>query len=290
MISLIVATRNRAQSLRTMLKSLDGLAEAPVEHEVVIADNGSTDETSALLAAWRTAGPNRRVLHLPQPGKSRALNAAIRVARGEWLAFLDDDVVVHPNYLVTLHEFLGGHDYLAAQGEIRLPAAAESDPHVMKLVKQYKTIPRTSRPSDGERRALIGANMVIHRAVFEKIGGFNELLGPGASGFGEDRDIAKRMMATGYRIGYMDQVIVTHEVDPQRLTVEAWRRREAMLGKTLYVRFSPSLTTIARKLIQYWFRQYVHLLCGRGGRSHRARGRVILYGAALQMALATKTE
>ena len=76
-ISVIVPTRNRARSLRLLLESFDKLVPPPVPFEIVIADNGSDDETPRLLAQWRAAGPHRNVVRVMEPGKSRAVNAAI---------------------------------------------------------------------------------------------------------------------------------------------------------------------------------------------------------------------
>src|SRR3954462_13260560 len=88
LISVVIATRNRADSLRRLLPRLQALSPA-LAWERVIADNGSTDETAAVLA---TAGNKVRTVFEPKRGKSRALNRALGVARGELLVFPDDDV------------------------------------------------------------------------------------------------------------------------------------------------------------------------------------------------------
>ena len=87
-ISVIIATRNRADSLRRLLPRL--LEQSPgLAWELVVVHNGSTDDTAEVLAGM--AGKLRTVVE-PLPGKSRALNRAMAAARGELLVFTDDDV------------------------------------------------------------------------------------------------------------------------------------------------------------------------------------------------------
>jgi len=93
-VSVIVATRNR-QAL--LAQTLDALAQQdwPRDRfEIVVADNGSTDGTRAVAAAAcaRTGGPTVRYVFVETPGKSHAVNAALALARGDFLAFTDDDV------------------------------------------------------------------------------------------------------------------------------------------------------------------------------------------------------
>jgi glucosyl-dolichyl phosphate glucuronosyltransferase len=101
-ISVIVATRNRRQSLGQFLDALRLLPEQPA-WELIVADNGSTDGTDALL--W-TATENLPIIVVNEnlPGKSRALNRALKDARGDILLFTDDDVVPDPNWLTALYQ------------------------------------------------------------------------------------------------------------------------------------------------------------------------------------------
>src|SRR5262252_9165595 len=93
-LSVLIATRNRASAIASCLSSIAAaFANAsPIEAEIVVVDNGSTDDTAAVLQAWSNAGGVPvKPLHEPQKGKSRALNRALGAAQGEILAFTDDD-------------------------------------------------------------------------------------------------------------------------------------------------------------------------------------------------------
>ncbi len=100
--SVIVATRNRRESLQRFIDGLRVLPDRP-SWELIVVDNGSTDGTSSLLAA--TAGKLPAIIvNEEQPGKSRALNRALKHASGDILLFSDDDVVPDPAWLVAIHK------------------------------------------------------------------------------------------------------------------------------------------------------------------------------------------
>jgi glycosyltransferase involved in cell wall biosynthesis len=95
-VSVVIPTRNRAAYLRGALES--ALGQVGVELEVVVADDGSEDETPSLLAA--IDDPRVRVIRFdPACGMAAARNEAIAAARGNWIAFLDDDDLWAPDKL-----------------------------------------------------------------------------------------------------------------------------------------------------------------------------------------------
>ena len=103
-ITVILCTYNRCQSL---VRALDSLAASilseTIEWEVLVVDNNSSDQTKAIVEDFCRQYPGRfRYLFEPQQGKSYALNAGIREARGDILAFVDDDVTVEPMWLQNL--------------------------------------------------------------------------------------------------------------------------------------------------------------------------------------------
>lgn len=99
--SVVVATRNRSSNLRRLL---GGLVQqtAPPAFEVVVADNGSFDDTPTVIDSFRSALALHSV-HAPEPGKGRALNAALALAQGEIIVFTDDDVMPEPDWLFEIH-------------------------------------------------------------------------------------------------------------------------------------------------------------------------------------------
>lgn len=283
-ISIIVGTRNRAPCLRKLLASLERLQPPPVPYEVLIADNGSTDATPQVLAAW--SGPGRRVLRVDQPGRSRAFNAAIEAATGSILVFTDDDVEVDPGHLIAVWDFFAKHDCWAAQGTIDLPAAAMTDPALRPLLQRYESTLPLVLPQAGVRRhSLVGANMLIRRETLRRIGLFNVQLGPGGTGFSDDDELADRILAHGGWIGSLPAARVTHEVDPSRLTEEYFRQRHRLQGRSRFVYRQHGLfTSILPNLVKVHFDYLVYSLLGNLPKKYRAKGRCYHYREMLRLA------
>ena len=101
-ISVIVATRNRREALQQFIDAMGMLPDRPA-WELIVVDNGSTDGTNALLATTVRSLP-AIIVNEKQRGKSRALNKALKHARGEILLFTDDDVVPDPAWLMGLYK------------------------------------------------------------------------------------------------------------------------------------------------------------------------------------------
>ena len=96
-LSVIVATRNRSRSLARLLNGLAEQTDAPL-FEVIVGDNGSSDDTADVIESARKQLLIRSVYE-ECPGKSRALNAALKLARGKLILFTDDDVQPYPDWI-----------------------------------------------------------------------------------------------------------------------------------------------------------------------------------------------
>src|ERR1700757_4351034 len=103
-ISVIVCTYNRCDELALTLESLaNSLLPPPTVWEIIVVDNNSNDKTKEAVELFVRRFPGRfRYLCEARQGKSYALNAGIRDARGEILVFTDDDVVVEATWLDNL--------------------------------------------------------------------------------------------------------------------------------------------------------------------------------------------
>jgi GT2 family glycosyltransferase len=223
LLSVVVATRNRARHLERALDSLAGaLRQCAASVEVIVVNNGSHDHTERVIEAfYRVHAVPGRHLFAPEPGKARALNAAVEVAQGAALAFTDDDVEVPENWIIAAAEVATQYpDYAAATGPVRLPPG-NYDAGTLERVRVLRTLPLFDLGGDfRETDHLYGCNMVVRRAVLQNLGGFDERLGPGASGLHEDGDLARRLRAAGQRILYDPRLVMFHTVDPERLTWE----------------------------------------------------------------------
>jgi len=120
-ITVILCTFNRCQLLVNALESVArSTLPDSVDWEVLVVDNNSSDRTSQVVKSFSQRYPGRfRYLFELRAGKSRALNAGIQEARGNVLAFIDDDVVVEPTWLHNLTVNLNNGEWAGAGGRIR---------------------------------------------------------------------------------------------------------------------------------------------------------------------------
>jgi GT2 family glycosyltransferase len=209
-LSIIIATRNRPDSLACLLSSLAPQITS-VAREILIAENG----TAAPCALAASELPLRR-LHDPRPGKCRIQNEAIRQAHGDIIICLDDDLSVAPDYLDEVARFFGEHPEFAAMKGRILPA---EDPAVKVGAEAsvWLDLPIVDHGELAfEVRGVLGANMAFRASALERVGLFDERLGPGAAGHEEETEMSARLRRAGLRIGYAPRAIVYHEVDPAR--------------------------------------------------------------------------
>ena len=238
LVWILVARRNRAPLLRRLLESLTvAQARAGLSSEVIVIDNGSTDETAEILHSWSRVARNRVVLREERRGRSRALNRGLAGVRGTIVAFTDDDVVVGESWLHAMVEFFARNpQYQAAVGPISLPDSIMADTELITRLQAWRTFPLLLLGNEiCEAPDLIGANNCVLRPALEAVGLFDERLGVGASGFGEDTEFGCRLVKMGFRIGYAPEMRVVHHYDPKRATPSYYRDAAVRHARTEFV-------------------------------------------------------
>ncbi len=279
-LTIIIPTKNRAKIIDELLGSLrrlDGLNR--IRPEIIVADNDSTDDTYNFVAAVATNFPAAiQVIKVAKPGKSAAINAAAKLARGEVLAFLDDDVVVDNTWLTAVDTFYREGKFEAGQGLIRLQAPERDDPEIVKLVQRYRTIPSLEhKPDVKPLHSLNGANFFVSRNAYERVRGFDERLGPGASGTSEDVDFARRLTRSGIAIGYAPRAIVYHRVDRHRLTEEYFKQFHWRQGGSRFLIQRRGAAAILCDLTRVGIQYVFYTLIGKERNRYRSKGRIYHY-------------
>jgi GT2 family glycosyltransferase len=215
-LSVIVATRNRAHAIIACLDSIAAaLANAsPLDAEIVVVDNGSEDDTSAIVKAWGSASalPVKPISE-PRTGKSRALNCALRAAEGELLAFTDDDCRLDSEYVNDLLRHDAADTGLVLRGgrielgdPTDLPFTINTSP-----VRTRWSLAKNSARHQNLAGLIAGCNMTMRRALVERIGPFDEDFGPGSTvGSGEDTDCLYRAYLAGVTLEYVPDMVVFH--------------------------------------------------------------------------------
>ena len=223
-ITVILCTCNRWRSLA---KALDSVAASVVPNsiqwEVLVVDNNSRDRTRDVAEDFCRRYPDRfRYLFEPQPGKSYALNAGIREARGDVLAFTDDDVTVEPTWLQRLTAALGNGEWVGSGGRV-LPERTFSPPGWLPRKERYGLGPLAMFDLGLDAGPLaeppFGNNMAFQKKMFNKYGCFRTELGPqpGSEIRSEDTELGGRLLAAGERLRYEPSAVVYHSVPENRL-------------------------------------------------------------------------
>lgn len=168
LVSVIIPTHDRYPLVLEAVASVRGQHER--RFELIVVDDGSTDGTRSALTAWDGV---LRYVHQPRRGVATARNVGARLARGTWLAFLDSDDLWRPEKLAAQVAFHQQHaDVLISQtDEIWMRGGVRVNPSAQHRKPQGDIfIPSLAR-------CLVSPSAVmIHRELFEAVGGFDESL------------------------------------------------------------------------------------------------------------------
>ncbi len=229
-VSVIICTRNRAADLRSTLKALAAVyVPDDLPCELLIVDNGSTDDTRQVARACHLPALQVRYLHEPQPGQARARNTGLAEARGEVILFTDDDVRPPEDWIRRLSAPILSAAGQAVAGGVRIAAHLQRD-WMSEMHRSW--LASTENVKRGAPDRMVGANMAFSRSVLENVPGFDVRLGPGATGYGDDTIFALQLRARGLRITDALEVVVEHCFDPRRLLRSNWLRMARNMGRT----------------------------------------------------------
>jgi glycosyltransferase involved in cell wall biosynthesis len=184
------------------------IASAKPFGELILVDNGSVDKTADVIQEFiETVSVPATYVFESLPGLSNARNAGLRVARGEILAFTDDDCYPAKDFLTQIWGAFTDRSLGYITGRIVLHDPTDY-PFVINESPSPQTFPDGSYLRIG---SLQGANMAFRRQVLLDIGGFDPLFGAGSPLFSaEDLDAAARASAIGWSGQYRPDVIVRH--------------------------------------------------------------------------------
>jgi glycosyltransferase involved in cell wall biosynthesis len=211
--SIVVCTRDRPDELARCLPGLRQYASD--DHEVIIVDNCPSDNrTEQLLVSY----PEFRYVREPRAGLDVARNCGLRVARGEIVAFTDDDAQVDPGWLQALLRNMDDPMVAVVTG-LTLPLELETEAQQCfegtngfsrGFVRREFDIGNHNPLASGQVGA--GVNMAIRRSAIEEVGWFDEALDGGTlTRSGGDQEFFYRVLCRGYRIVYEPRALVWHQ-------------------------------------------------------------------------------
>jgi glycosyltransferase involved in cell wall biosynthesis len=210
-VSVVICTRNRPDRIGSTLQSV--AAQEYPSYDVLVVDQSSGDETAALVAEARAHFPMIRYLRLETPGLSRAYNEGVRATTSRLLAFTDDDAVAPPDWLRHIEIAFAAHPQAGLlYGQVLLP------PELVDRENSEGVTPGIPIPErtlldrrHGFRVFGMGANFAARRQIFERVGGFDEVLGGGGPlQSSQDFDFMYRVFRSGETTLLEPSVVVYH--------------------------------------------------------------------------------
>ena len=221
-LSVVICTYNRGDILGDTLESFAALAVAStVRTELLIVDNNSSDATARIAQDFVAGRTDARYIFEATPGLSHARNTGIREARGEIIAFADDDVFFEPGWLDALMQAFAAWPEAGCVGGKTLPYFETGEPPWLHetLLYMYGS---TSTGDVGTwmdyPKHPFGVNMAFRREVFQRIGWFDPRLGRIGDSLlsGEESDIFRRVHDVGFRTRYLPEAILRHRIPATR--------------------------------------------------------------------------
>ena len=234
-----ICTWNRASLL---VRTLDRLAQArppAAAWELIVVDNGSTDDTAAVLHRFVRRLPLRVVVE-PELGLSNARNAAVSEASGEYILWTDDDVLVDEHWLLAYESAVARWSDAAVFGGPIRPAFEVPPPAWLENVWEdvadafaVRDLGTEPCPFDGERQMPYGANYAVRTREQRRIP-YDPALGRKGTGgrLGEETALILALLREGAAGWWVPEAIVNHWVPRSRQRISYLRRYFAIVGAT----------------------------------------------------------
>jgi glycosyltransferase involved in cell wall biosynthesis len=249
-ITIAICTWNRSKSLHATLLSLQQLTIPPdIDLELLIVNNNCTDNTDLIVGLFADSLPIR-LLREERQGLSNARNCAIEAARGDYILWTDDDVIVDPNWLVAyVNATRTWPNASLFGGPIKLQFAGNPPSWLLELLSDQSLAIVYARcePSDTPVRLNFDGWMGPHGANFctrlcdQRIFHYDPRLGRYGKEFiaGEEHAVMKAMLGSGLEGWWVPDAVVHHVIPEIKQTVAHFRRYFLGQGRT-YARENPN--------------------------------------------------
>jgi len=209
-VSIVIVTYNRCVDLQECLTSLFNLEDKP--HEVIVVDSNSTDDTKKLRDRFPI-----RYISINERNRQHARNIGVSEAEGDVVAFLDDDVVVHRDWLRYISEPYSNNKVGGVGGRVIPYGKSDkfyvktSRNEVGKVFNSGFVVGNFDIPLSNLREvdSFIGCNMSFRRNTLQEVGGFDEnYMG---TSYRDDTDVCMRIKRLGYKLLFHPKALVWHK-------------------------------------------------------------------------------
>jgi L-malate glycosyltransferase len=238
MLTVLLATRNRARILGDVLEAYCHLQEPSSGWKLVIVDNGSTDQTAKVLASFANRLPLYTVRE-PKLGKNNALNTGLALVEGDLIVFTDDDVFPCTDWLVHLRKAADTQPAYSIFGGLVVPRWQVPPPAWIGWVELgpvFAIHPPSILGGEILRESLsmlYGANMAIRTNIFRSGECFDPRIGPrgGSYPMGSESSLVMRLSAQGHKALFLKELVVEHLIEKEHLTKDWVLERAIRCGR-----------------------------------------------------------
>ncbi|BBO77662.1 hypothetical protein DSCW_50790 [Desulfosarcina widdelii] len=237
-ISVIICSYNRANVLAETLNSWREVEKSGLDIELIVVDNGSTDDTSEIVDSFQSScSENVNYFCEKKAGLSSARNRGILEASKDIIAFADDDIYFDRNWVKALLKIFDEHPEVSCVGGKSIPQFEAAKPEWMNqsIFNVYGST------NSGEKEKVMvfpehpyGLNMAFRKSVFENIGDFNPELGriKNCLASNEEVEIFYRVNKAGFTVYYAPKAVVFHRIPKNRVNKSWLIRRYYWQGRS----------------------------------------------------------
>lgn len=253
-LSIVIPTRDRSHYVADCTAELLKQASQFSDVEIIVVDNGSTDNTKEALTSIIDASMTSQMKYVYEgrQGSNIARNRGVRESTGKSIAIIDDDAFPHRHWVKLMRDhFLEARsEVVAGRVELRLDA-----PLPEWLPDSMGWILGKTEYGDKSRALALGEypqsnNCAFTRTVFETLDGFN----PNSLIYGDETEFFRRAEEAGFVSDYRHDIIVDHCVPPERLTKEGLHRKAKLWGRGsayYWLLSGPNLFQRCRRIIEF---------------------------------------
>jgi glycosyltransferase involved in cell wall biosynthesis len=238
MLTVLLATRNRAWILQVVLQAFCRLEQPAGGWKLVVVDNGSTDQTGDVLGSFA----NRLPLHgafEPAAGKNLALNTGLALLEGDLTVLTDDDVFPDANWLVELRRAADAQPTYSMFGGAIVPRWEVPPPHWMQWTETapvYTLTDPSWKAGPFASSLVFGPNMALRTSIFRSGTRFDPSIGPRDTSYpmGSETELLQRLERQGHTAWHVPSAIVEHFIRAEQLTKEWVLQRAIRYGRGKY--------------------------------------------------------